>query len=124
MALDPYTPCPGGLDKKLKFCCPDLMGELDKAVRMFEGDQRVAATEFLTRLSGKYPQRACIELMRSVALTSEGRLEDARDVVDGLLAFQPQNAVGLAQRAETRVFRSASHVTYGRTTDSSSLGSS
>ena len=28
MELDPYQPCPGGLDKKIKFCCKDLVREL------------------------------------------------------------------------------------------------
>ena len=28
MALDSYSPCPGGRDKKIRFCCPDLLKEL------------------------------------------------------------------------------------------------
>ena len=30
MSLDPYAPCPGGTGKKIKFCCPDLVGDLEK----------------------------------------------------------------------------------------------
>ncbi|MFM8705283.1 MAG: hypothetical protein ACKOHG_15725, partial [Planctomycetia bacterium] len=26
MPLDPYSPCPGGTGKKIKFCCSELVG--------------------------------------------------------------------------------------------------
>jgi hypothetical protein len=29
MPIDAYSPCPGGTGKKIKFCCPDFLGELE-----------------------------------------------------------------------------------------------
>ncbi len=60
MPIDPYTPCPGGTGKKIKFCCSDLLGELDKIKHMLEGDQRAACLEHIEALEGKHPQRACL----------------------------------------------------------------
>jgi len=41
--------------KKIKFCCSDLVSELDKIQRMIEGDQRVACLDYITKLEGKHP---------------------------------------------------------------------
>ena len=43
MAVDPYALCPCGSGKKLKFCCSDLVGEIEKIHRMIEGEQPRAA---------------------------------------------------------------------------------
>ena len=58
--MDPYSPCPGGTGKKIKFCCSDLVHEPDKLQRMVDGDQRVAALEYVTKLDEKQPGRACL----------------------------------------------------------------
>ena len=42
MALDAYSLCPGGTGKKIKFCCPDFLPELEKIDRMIEGEQFIA----------------------------------------------------------------------------------
>ena len=47
MPIDPYSPCPGGTGKKIKFCCPDLVTELEKIQRMLEGEQRAACLEHI-----------------------------------------------------------------------------
>ena len=31
MPIDPYSPCPGGTGKKIKFCCSELVGDLEIA---------------------------------------------------------------------------------------------
>jgi hypothetical protein len=60
MSLDPYSPCPGGTGKKIKFCCDDLVGELDKIERMVEGEQFVACLDHVTKLDEKQPGRPCL----------------------------------------------------------------
>ena len=47
MPIDPYASCPGGTGKKIKFCCSDLLTELDKVQRMLEGEQRAGCFEKL-----------------------------------------------------------------------------
>ena len=60
MALDPYSPCPGGTGKKIKFCCTEFLPELEKLQRMVEGEQCAGALETIEKLAEKYPDRACL----------------------------------------------------------------
>ena len=52
MDLDTNQLCPGGTGKKIRFCCKDLVRELDKIVRLMEGGQRRAALEARARELG------------------------------------------------------------------------
>ena len=53
MPIDPYTVCPGGTGKKVKFCCPDLVQELDKVQRMLEGELPTACLDYLRKMDEK-----------------------------------------------------------------------
>lgn len=99
MPIDSYSPCPGGLDKKVKFCCPDLVGELDKIHRMIEGDQRLACLDHIEKLEGKYAGRACLLVTKLLLQEQLERLEDAEKTVTQLLASQPENPIALAVQA-------------------------
>ena len=70
MAVDPYAMCPCGSGKKLKFCCSDLVGEIEKIHRMIEGEQPRAALRHVEQTLATHPGRASL-------LGSEG---DARNV--------------------------------------------
>lgn len=103
---DPYALCPAGTGKKLKFCCSDLMGELDKIDRMLEADQRLACLEHIERLESKYPDRACL-LTHKARLQGElGQVEAAQNTVERTLAKFPGNTVALAESA---VLQAAQH---------------
>ena len=39
MPIDPYSSCPGGTGKKIKFCCADLVGDLEQLEKLTEGEQ-------------------------------------------------------------------------------------
>jgi hypothetical protein len=99
MPIDPYTPCPGGTGKKVKFCCPDLLGELDDVQKMLEGDQRLACLEHIGTLEAKFPDRACLmsmKVMLEAQLADEGKAEAT------LARFKdkyPGNPVALAEDA-------------------------
>jgi len=99
MPIDPYTPCPGGTGKKVKFCCPDLLGELDEIQRMLEGDQRLACLERINSLEGKFPDRACLlsmKVMLEAQLADEGKAEAT---LARFVEKYPGNAVALAEEA-------------------------
>ena len=72
MPLDPYSPCPAGTGKKLKFCCSDLVGELEKIQRMSKGDQRLACLEHIEKLQDRYPGRACLMTSQALLLLGMG----------------------------------------------------
>ena len=99
MSLDPYAPCPCGSGKKLKFCCADLRGEIEKVQRMVEGEQFNGALEHLTALLAKYPGRETLLALRAGIETQLGRYDDAEKTVTELLEKSPRNAIGNAERA-------------------------
>ena len=37
MAIDTYAPCPGGTGKKIKFCCSELVGDLERVYGELDG---------------------------------------------------------------------------------------
>lgn len=99
MPIDPYTPCPGGTGKKVKFCCPDLLGELDDIQKMLEGDQRLACLEHVNKLDEKFPDRACLLSMKAML---EAQLADEGKAEATLARFKekyPGNPVALAEEA-------------------------
>jgi tetratricopeptide (TPR) repeat protein len=99
MPLDPYTPCPGGTGKKVKFCCPDLLGELEDIQRKLEGDQRLACLEQIDKLDSKSPDRACLLSMKAMLeaqLAEEGKAEAT---IARFLEKYPGNPVALAEDA-------------------------
>ncbi len=103
MAIDAYALCPGGTGKKVKFCCSDLVSELDKLGRMIDGDQRQASLDHLDRLLKKHPGRACLLTVKANLERHAGRDEDAEKTLSELLAGQPQNPVALAEAAALAV---------------------
>jgi hypothetical protein len=99
MAIDPYSLCPGGTGKKLKFCCHDLLSELDKIDRMLTGGQQQACLDYVAQLSAKHPGRACLQTTQSMLLHALGQDAEARRVAEVALEAQPGNPVALAAKA-------------------------
>ncbi|HEV2969574.1 MAG TPA: hypothetical protein VGY55_06255 [Pirellulales bacterium] len=99
MTIDPYSICPGGTGKKVKFCCSDLVADLDKIERMLEGDQRIACLDHITKLEAKCPQRACLMAVRSLLEISLDKPEEATATIAAFLAKYPDNPVALARSA-------------------------
>ena len=99
MDLDPYQPCPGGLDKKIKFCCKDLVRELDDISRKLEANQPEAARVLVDQLKAKHGDRQCLG---AIGCSLSLRLDDletaARNVAD-FRASAPDNPIGLALSA-------------------------
>jgi hypothetical protein len=99
MAIDPYSPCPGGLPKKVKFCCADLVSELDKIDRLREADQRAACLDHIEKLEAKHPGRACLMTAKADLLRDLGRTQEAEVAIKGLLDQSAANPIALAEAA-------------------------
>lgn len=97
MGITAYSPCPGGLDKKVKFCCADLVHELDKIERMAESDQNAGCLELVERLDRKYPQRPCLLSAKAMLLANLDRGEDSSAALSEMLKVTPENPLALAQ---------------------------
>ncbi|MBN2217257.1 MAG: hypothetical protein JW719_07760 [Pirellulales bacterium] len=99
MAIDPYSLCPGGTGKKIKFCCPDLLGDLNTLVRMIEGQQHAAALRHLESMDSGDKPRACLAALKIQLLRAASRDEEVKAVVRQFLEHFPENPIALAESA-------------------------
>lgn len=99
MAIDPYSLCPGGTGKKLKFCCPDLLSELEQIQKMLAGDQRQACLDYIEQLEASHPNRACLLTTKALLQGQLGDADAASQTVGQVLLAQPENPVALAEQA-------------------------
>ncbi len=99
MALDPYQPCPCGSGKKIKFCCADVAGELDKLQRMLASEQYAACVDRADQLLAKHPDRPALYSFKIAALASLGQREAMARTVAEFSAKHPGNPLALAEQA-------------------------
>ncbi len=97
MPIDAYSLCPGGTGKKIKFCCPDLLPDLQKVMRMIEGEQMLAALSHVETLLEKNPDRACLLALRAELLRNVGRFEDIAPNAARFLEAHPENQLAWAE---------------------------
>lgn len=101
MPLDPYSPCPGGTGKKLKFCCADMIGDLERIEQLTEGQQYAAALAETERLDQRHPGKPCL-LSHKVRLEmATKKFPEAAATSAAFLEAFPDNPVALAQAAVT-----------------------
>jgi len=101
MPLDPYSPCPGGTGKKIKFCCHELLGDLEQLDRLVEGEQIQAALEQVVRLSDKHPGKACLLATRTKLELAAKKFNDAAVTSRAFLDAYPDNPLALGHAAVT-----------------------
>jgi len=90
MDIDPYQHCPCESGAKVKFCCcKDILPELGKAVRMIEGEQRLACLEHVNRTLAKHPGRAALQVIRCTLLSQLGRREEAEQAAEQIVKDHP-----------------------------------
>ena len=99
MAIDTYAPCPGGTGKKIKFCCSDLVGDIEQLDRLIEGDQIAAALDQVKRLDEKHPGRACLLATRTKLELSTKRYGEAAETSRRFLEAFPENPLALGHAA-------------------------
>lgn len=97
MPIDPYAACPGGTGKKIKFCCQDLVGELEQVERLLEGEQVTAALEQVERQLAKTPGRACLLATRTKLQLANRKFAEAAAGSAEFLAAFPTNHLALGQ---------------------------
>ena len=102
MRSDPYSPCPAGTGKKLKFCCRDLMRELQTIEHMLAAEQSEAVKDHIRRAFAKFGERACLrtyqcmaEMASSVTAGDHGQ-SMALDSCTQFVERFPENPVALA----------------------------
>lgn len=103
MTIDTYAPCPGGTGKKIKFCCADLVGDLEQLETLVGGDQTSAALDQVRRLADKHPGRACLLSLQAKLELSTRQFGAAATTTARFLEACPENPLALGQAAVTEV---------------------
>src|SRR5665647_168429 len=99
MAIDAYSLCPGGTGKKIKFCCNDFLGELEKIDRMLGGDQHLACLQHIERLEKQGERRECLMATKALLLRETQQFEAALAHVNDFLQSFPNNPIAWAESA-------------------------
>lgn len=99
MAVDLYSLCPCGSGKKLKFCCADLVHDIEKIHTMVEGDQPRAALSHVEQTLAKHPGRASLLDLKAMLELSLDQLDDADATLKEFLEKDPENPAAHAQQA-------------------------
>lgn len=99
MPVDPYALCPCGSGKKLKFCCGDVAGEIEKIHRMIEGDQPRAALRHVEQTLVKNPGQASLLDLKAALELSLDEIDAAQATVQEFVARHPESPTALACQA-------------------------
>jgi tetratricopeptide (TPR) repeat protein len=91
--------CPCGSGKKLKFCCSDLVGEIEKIHRMIEGEQPRAALRHVEQTLATHPGRASLLDLKATLEMSLGEMEAARQTVKEFVTKNRDSATAYACEA-------------------------
>ncbi len=94
--VDPYDPCPCGSGQKFKWCCQKVEAIVDRAERLYQGNQKAAALKALDEGLGKYPRNLWLLMRKVVYLIDGDELDAARQVVDQALKIDPKHFGALA----------------------------
>ncbi len=99
MPIDAYSPCPCGTGKKIKFCCKDLLSDLQKIERMLEGEQYMACLSHIERLEHSNPDRACLMATKTLLLRITGQEAEAKKATAEFVGTHPDNPLALCDTA-------------------------
>ena len=99
MPFDRYMPCPCGTGKKVKFCCEDLLSELEAIQKMLEGEQRLACLEHIDKLRQTHPDRACLLAIKTLLHYEMQQAEAFEETLKYFEEKHPQNPIAAAERA-------------------------
>ncbi len=99
MSFDIYQPCPGGQGKKIKFCCKDLVSDLEKISHLIDANQRQAALDYIGRTLKKHPDRPCLHAYKLQLAIGDPDREEVIRTIDAFLKIAPANPTALAAQA-------------------------
>lgn len=103
MSVDSYAPCPCGSGKKFKFCCQTLSEDMDRVIRLMEGNQPRVALQQLEVLAKKHPRNAWVGTTRAMLLLDLNEGSGARDVLKLVLEENPDNELAIVLYAAAMI---------------------
>ncbi len=99
MPLDPYSLCPGGRDKKIRFCCPDMVKDIEQIERLLDSKQSGACLTYIENLEKTHPDCACLTAAKLSIFRLENRWNDALPLAKHFADKEPENPVAAAEYA-------------------------
>lgn len=99
MSHDPYSPCPCGSGKKLKFCCQDILPEMIRIEKLLE-NQPSAAEKLLDELLSKYDDKVFLVTHKASLLMARREIHEARNLLADFLKRQPDEPLALLALAD------------------------
>jgi hypothetical protein len=101
MPLDPYRLCPGGTNKKIKFCGCDkeVLGDLNRIIDAIDGEQRAAALGHANRSLEAHGNRACLLTLKGTVQLQMQDFEGLAKTTETFLEKHPDNPVALGMSA-------------------------
>lgn len=96
MALDVYSPCPCGSNKKLKFCCHGIEADIERVVRHQSAKQYKQALQVLMALERTNPQSAWVKNLAAFTLMMDRRAPEAKAPLAKVLETQPDNLYSIS----------------------------
>lgn len=99
MANDPYSLCPCGSGKKLKFCCLDILPDIQKAYSLRENQPEIALGLFRD-LAQRHPSRDVVVRELVSMLLDAGQVNEAFTRCSEFLKINPDNPSILLTMAE------------------------
>lgn len=103
MSIDIYAACPCGSGKKFKFCCYALNDDMDRIIRLIEGNQPRVAIQQLETLSKKHPKNAWVGTTWAMLLLETNEGTTARDVLKLVLEEHPDNETAIVLYAAAMI---------------------
>ena len=85
MSIDAYAPCPCHSGKKLKFCCQDIAGDVEKVEKLRETNQQRLAWQNLEKLDRKHPNNPWVTINRAEILLEDGDVDEATEILETLV---------------------------------------
>ncbi|MBM4076723.1 MAG: protein-disulfide isomerase, partial [Planctomycetes bacterium] len=79
MPFNVYDPCPCGSGKKIKFCCQDIVDEMERIGRLADGNQPRVALQQLEKLNQKFPNRSWVVCTLAILNMESGEDQAALD---------------------------------------------
>jgi tetratricopeptide (TPR) repeat protein len=103
MPIDIYALCPCGSGKKFKFCCHALGDEMDRIIRLLDGNQPHVALQQLDQLAKKHPKNAWVGTTRGMLLLELNEATTARDILLHVLEEHPDNEMAIVLYAAAMI---------------------
>lgn len=90
MSYDPYADCPCGSGKKIKFCCQDVIADMQKVARLRE-NQPTRACQILADLESDFPENLWVASSHARLLMEQGEYPAAKARCERYLASENNN---------------------------------